>query len=143
MAVMTVMAVIMYLAAPLMMGIMTDDTAIRSLGTEILRIEAWAEPMYAASIVAYGAFVGVGDTLYPRNNEFRQHLARQNSCRRSAGSYSRAARRLDCNVHRTDIQRPDIPLAYVRRLVVQEQERRPRRPSCPSLTSNNFRHKDR
>ncbi len=65
MAVMTVMAVIMYLAAPLMMGIMTDDTAIRSLGTEILRIEAWAEPMYAASIVAYGAFVGVGDTLIP------------------------------------------------------------------------------
>lgn len=65
MAVMTVMAVIMYLAAPLMMGIMTDDTAISSLGTEILRIEAWAEPMYAASIVAYGAFVGVGDTLIP------------------------------------------------------------------------------
>ncbi len=65
MAVMSVMAVIMYLAAPLMMGIMTDDTAISSLGTEILRIEAWAEPMYAASIVAYGAFVGVGDTLIP------------------------------------------------------------------------------
>ncbi len=65
MAVMTVMAVIMYLAAPLMMGIMTDDTDISSLGTEILRIEAWAEPMYAASIVAYGAFVGVGDTLIP------------------------------------------------------------------------------
>lgn len=65
MAVMTVMAVIMYIAAPAMMGIMTDDTAISSLGTEILRIEAWAEPMYAASIVAYGAFVGVGDTLIP------------------------------------------------------------------------------
>lgn len=31
----------------------------------MLRIEAWAEPMYAASIVAYGAMVGVGDTTIP------------------------------------------------------------------------------
>lgn len=30
-----------------------------------LRIEAWAEPMFAAAIVCYGAFVGTGDTLVP------------------------------------------------------------------------------
>ncbi len=65
MAVMTVMGFIMYLAAPLMMDIMTPVAAIRDLGTEVLRIEAWAEPMYAASIVAYGAMVGVGDTKIP------------------------------------------------------------------------------
>ena len=65
MAVMTVMGLIMYLAAPLMMDIMTPVAAIRDLGTEVLRIEAWAEPMYAASIVAYGAMVGVGDTKIP------------------------------------------------------------------------------
>ena len=65
MAVMTFMGFIMYLAAPLMMDIMTPVEAIRSLGTEMLRIEAWAEPMYAASIVAYGAMVGVGDTTIP------------------------------------------------------------------------------
>lgn len=64
-AVMTVMAVIMYLCAPAMMALMTPVDAIAALGTEVLRIEAWAEPMYAASIVAYGAFVGVGDTLVP------------------------------------------------------------------------------
>ncbi len=63
--VMTVMGLVMYLCAPLMMSILTPVEAISSLGTEVLRIEAWAEPMYAASIVAYGAFVGVGDTLIP------------------------------------------------------------------------------
>lgn len=63
--VMTVMGLILYLTAPLMMELMTDVTAISSLGTEVLRIEAWAEPLYAASIVAYGAFVGVGDTMLP------------------------------------------------------------------------------
>lgn len=63
--VMSVMGVILYIAAPWMMDLMTTDTAIQSLGTEVLRIEAWAEPLYAASIVAYGAFVGVGDTLIP------------------------------------------------------------------------------
>ncbi len=65
MAIMTIMAVVLYVCAPFMMELMTPVEAIADLGAEILRIEAWAEPMYAASIVAYGAFVGVGDTLWP------------------------------------------------------------------------------
>ena len=65
MAVMVVTGLVMYLAAPQMIGVMTPDAEIRSLGTAILRIEAFAEPMFAASIVAYGAFVGAGDTLVP------------------------------------------------------------------------------
>jgi Na+-driven multidrug efflux pump len=44
---------------------MTPIKEISQLGAEVLRIEAWAEPMFAASIVAYGAFIGVGDTLLP------------------------------------------------------------------------------
>lgn len=64
-AVMTLMGVILYFSAPLMMDIMTPVESIRALGVEVLRIEAYAEPLYAASIVAYGAFVGVGDTLIP------------------------------------------------------------------------------
>lgn len=64
-AVMTVMGVVMYVTAPAMMGIMTPDAAVQELGAKILRIEAFAEPMYAASIVVYGVFVGVGDTLVP------------------------------------------------------------------------------
>ena len=65
MAVMTLMGIVMWVAAPQLMAIMTPIEAIRSAGTEILRIEAWAEPMFAASIVAYGAMVGVGKTLMP------------------------------------------------------------------------------
>ena len=65
MAVMTVMGGVMYAAAPVLIGIMTPDRQIVDLGVMALRIEAWAEPMYAASIVAYGVCVGAGDTFWP------------------------------------------------------------------------------
>ena len=48
-----------------MMGIMTPVQEIVDLGVEALRIEAFAEPLFAASIVCYGVFVGAGDTLIP------------------------------------------------------------------------------
>lgn len=65
MAVMGVMGAVMYLAAPQIIGLMTPVEGIRSLGIMALRIEAFAEPMFAASIVAYGVFVGAADTLVP------------------------------------------------------------------------------
>ncbi|MCM1312856.1 MAG: MATE family efflux transporter [Bacteroides sp.] len=65
MAVMSVMGIVMYLVAPQMMTFFTPDVSVHELGVSILRIEAWAEPMFAASIVSYGAFVGAGDTLIP------------------------------------------------------------------------------
>ena len=64
-AVMTLMGAIMYLAAPLMMASLSPDEAVRQLGTECLRIEAWAEPGFAASIVAMSCFIGAGDTRKP------------------------------------------------------------------------------
>lgn len=64
-AVMTAMGIAMYAGAPLMIGIMTPDKDVLDLGVSVLRIEAFAEPMFAASIVAYGVFVGAGDTLVP------------------------------------------------------------------------------
>lgn len=63
--VMTFMGIVLYIAAPWMMELIADNPAISALGAEVLRIEAFAEPLYAASIVAYGAFVGVGDTVIP------------------------------------------------------------------------------
>ncbi|MBP3828876.1 MAG: MATE family efflux transporter [Bacteroidaceae bacterium] len=63
--VMTLMGAVMYVAAPLMMASLTPDEAVRQLGTECLRIEAWAEPGFAASIVAMSCFVGAGDTRKP------------------------------------------------------------------------------
>lgn len=65
MAVMGVMGVVMYLLAPQIIGLMTPVGEIRELGVMALRIEAFAEPMFAASIVAYGVFVGAADTLLP------------------------------------------------------------------------------
>lgn len=65
MAVMGVMGVILYVGAPLIMGSMTPDLEVQRLGIEALRIEAFAEPMFAAAIVAYGVFVGAGNTLVP------------------------------------------------------------------------------
>ncbi len=65
MAVMTVMGVIMWVAAPLMMSMFTPDITVRQMGAEALRIEAFAEPMFAASIVTYGVMVGAGYTLVP------------------------------------------------------------------------------
>ena len=63
--VMTVMGVVMYAAAPLMIGCMTPDVHVVAMGVEVLRIEAFAEPLFAAAIVTYGVFVGAGSTVAP------------------------------------------------------------------------------
>ena len=65
MIVMGVMGIIMYIGAPLIIGTMTPDKEVLALGVMALRIEAFAEPMFAAAIVAYGVFVGAGNTVIP------------------------------------------------------------------------------
>lgn len=70
MAVMSVMGLLMYVFAEDIMMLITPIKEISDLGAEVLRIEAWAEPMFAASIVAYGAFVGVGHTKLPATMNF-------------------------------------------------------------------------
>ncbi len=65
MGIMGILAVLMYIFAPQMIGIMSPDADVIALGGRVLRIEAFAEIGYAASIVAYGAFVGAGDTKWP------------------------------------------------------------------------------
>ena len=51
MAVMTIMGAILYVTAPYVMGMLSPVREICDLGTEVLRIEAWAEPMYAAQTI--------------------------------------------------------------------------------------------
>lgn len=63
--VMAVMGVVMYVGAPTAMAMMTPAEEVRRLGVEVLRIEAFAEPMFAAAIVSYGVFVGAAKTLVP------------------------------------------------------------------------------
>ena len=63
--IMTGMGVLMFAFAPEIMRFISPVEAISSLGAEVLRIEAWAEPMFAAAIVCYGVFIGVGNTTVP------------------------------------------------------------------------------
>jgi putative MATE family efflux protein len=63
MVVMTVMGVLMWIFAPELMGIMSPVEDIIAQGADALRIEAWAEPMFAASIVCNGVFIGAADTI--------------------------------------------------------------------------------
>ena len=64
-AVMTFMGILMWVFAPELMAIMSPVSDIIAQGADALRIEAWAEPMFAASIVCNGVFIGAADTLKP------------------------------------------------------------------------------
>ena len=63
--VMTLMGALMFVFAPELMALMTPVDEIIAMGSQCLRIEAFAEPMFAAAIVCNGIFVGMGDTLKP------------------------------------------------------------------------------
>ena len=65
MLVMTLMGLLMYVFAPELMSLMTPVDEIIAVGAKCLRIEAFAEPMFATAIVCNGVFVGAGDTLKP------------------------------------------------------------------------------
>lgn len=64
-AVMTVMGLLMWIFAPELMALMSPVEEVIAQGTQVLRIEAWAEPMFAAAIVVNGVFIGAGDTFIP------------------------------------------------------------------------------
>ena len=65
MMVMAFMGLVMYIFAPEMIGLLSPVEEIRQLGADVLRIEAFAEPFFAASIVTYCVCVGAGDTIKP------------------------------------------------------------------------------
>jgi len=62
---MSVTGLFMFLLAPRIFTMLTPDPAVQRLGSQVLRIEAFAEPLFAASIVASGALRGAGDTKIP------------------------------------------------------------------------------
>ena len=62
MGIMALSGVGLWLFAPALMGIFTADAAVIALGARVLRIEAFAEPMFGASIVASGSMQGAGDS---------------------------------------------------------------------------------
>ena len=66
----TFLAVLMFIFAPQLMGLLSVDPQVVALGAKVLRIAAFAETMYALSIVGYGCCVGAGDTLMPSMMNF-------------------------------------------------------------------------
>lgn len=65
MTVMGLLGAVMWLLAPEMMSLFSNDADVLSLGTTALRTEAWAEAFFGAAIVIYGIFIGAGYTKVP------------------------------------------------------------------------------
>lgn len=63
--IMTLMGIIMYFGAPALMALMGPSAEVGDLCVRVLRIEAFAEPLYGASIICYYIFVALGDTVKP------------------------------------------------------------------------------
>ena len=61
----TFLGILMFIFSRQLMGLLSVDPGVVELGAKVLRIEAFAETMYAISIVGYGCCVGAGDTLMP------------------------------------------------------------------------------
>lgn len=59
------MGALMYFMSPWVMSLMTPDVKVQELAVNALRIEAFAEPFFALSIVGYGICVGAGSSLIP------------------------------------------------------------------------------
>lgn len=55
----------MFVLAPQLLQLLSPVAEIQQLGAACLRMEAFAEPMYGASIVVTGVLRGKGDTVGP------------------------------------------------------------------------------
>ena len=62
---MGLLGLVMMALCPLVFRLLTPVAEVQALATQVLRIELWAEPLFAVSIVAAGALRGAGDTLIP------------------------------------------------------------------------------
>ena len=64
-AIMCVMAALLYAFAPQLMGFFIADAAVIRAGAALLRIQAFAEPCLAINYVATGIMKGEGDAKWP------------------------------------------------------------------------------
>ncbi|WP_295156368.1 MATE family efflux transporter [uncultured Ruminococcus sp.] len=62
-AVMSLFAMIVFIAAPNICGMLTSDTEAARLAVKCLRIEMLCEPLFAVQLVSSGIFRGADDTL--------------------------------------------------------------------------------
>lgn len=62
---MSATGVLMYLNAEFLISIFTPVPAVILLGSKVLRVEAFAQPFFAMSIIGGGILRGAGDTKWP------------------------------------------------------------------------------
>ncbi len=67
---MIVTGVMLFVFSHEMISFLSPNPAIQELGSKILKIEAFSEPFYGASLVASGALRGIGDTFIPSLYKF-------------------------------------------------------------------------
>lgn len=123
---------IMYVCAPWMMGFLTQDLAVIRLGTEELRIEAFAEPLYAAIIVCSGVFQGGWQHISSHRSELRYYVGRARAAERDFGTMFWPTRGLDGDGIATGIVRSNVFATPVAQTV--DAERSPiirRKPHNP------------
>lgn len=58
-----VASALMYALAPWIIGMLSPDRQVVLLGTQVLRIVVFSEPLFGASIVTAGVFQGAGSSL--------------------------------------------------------------------------------
>ncbi len=58
-------ATFLYKEAPFLTGLLTHEEEVIALGSRVLRIVAFSEPLFAVSIIAIGALRGAGDSKGP------------------------------------------------------------------------------
>lgn len=56
---------VMFILSRILIAMLSPDPAVIEIGSMLLKMEAFAEPMYGASIVITGILRGKGDTLWP------------------------------------------------------------------------------
>ncbi|OQB24281.1 MAG: Multidrug resistance protein MdtK [Firmicutes bacterium ADurb.Bin182] len=64
-AMMSFTGIIMYIEAEFLISVFTPVAAVILLGSRVLRVEAFAQPFFAASIIGGGVLRGAGDTKWP------------------------------------------------------------------------------
>ena len=109
MGVMALSGVGLWIFAPTLMSLFTTDAAVIALGAQVLRIEAWAEPMFGASIVASGAMQGCGRQHLLFCVEHIQHVVHPADAGVPAGSPAGPDGRLGCHVLRIKHPGPAVP----------------------------------
>ena len=64
-ALMVLSGTLLFLFAPWMVGLFSDDPTVIAMGATVLRMVAVSEPFYGVSIIIEGMLQGMGHTLYP------------------------------------------------------------------------------